>query len=185
MNYRTPFSRFGWENGGSLALAFDGSYLMALTTAPGVPPPSGTGTDYNCAGFYGLSTCATPNPKWRHRLRVTWTTPWSGFELSGNWRYFGAVEAQGLSANPYLAGSTPTTTADAKIAAQSYFDLSAEWKVKDHVTFRLGVNNVFDKDPPLVGSSVGGTSVFFNGNTYPTVYDALGRYAFLGVTADF
>ncbi len=185
VNYRTPFSRFGWENGGSLALAFDGSYLMALTTAPGVPPPSGTGTDYNCAGFYGLSTCATPNPKWRHRLRVTWTTPWSGFELSGNWRYFGAVEAQGLSANPYLAGSTPTTTADAKIAAQSYFDLSAEWKVKDHVTFRLGVNNVFDKDPPLVGSSVGGTSVFFNGNTYPTVYDALGRYAFLGVTADF
>jgi outer membrane receptor protein involved in Fe transport len=53
------------------------------------------------------------------------------------------------------------------------------------VTFRLGVNNVFDKDPPLVGSSVGGTDTRFNGNTYPTVYDSLGRYAFLGMTADF
>jgi outer membrane receptor protein involved in Fe transport len=185
LNYRTPFSRFGWENGGSLAVSFNGTYLMDLSTNPGIPPSSGTATDYNCAGFYGLSTCATPNPKWRHRLRVTWTTPWSGFELSGAWRYYGAVEAQGLSSNPYLAGSTPTTTADARIAAQNYFDLSAQWKVQDHVTFRLGVNNVFDKDPPLVGSSVGGTDTRFNGNTYPTVYDSLGRYAFLGMTADF
>jgi outer membrane receptor protein involved in Fe transport len=185
LNYRTPLSKFGIGEVGSLAVAFNGTYLMDLSTSPGVPPPSGTATDYNCAGFYGLSTCGSPNPKWRHRLRVTWTTPWSGFELSGAWRYYGSVEAQGLSSNPYLAGSTPTTTADAHLAAQSYFDLSAQWKVADHVSFRLGVNNVFDKDPPLVGSSIGGTDIRFNGNTYPTVYDALGRYAFLGMTADF
>ena len=186
LNYRTPFSRLGWANGGSLALSFNGTYLMNLTTDPGLPPAAGgSATSYNCAGLYGVNTCGSPNPKWRHRLRVTWTTPWSGLQVSGSWRYYGEVQAQGLSSNPYLSGSTPTTTVDAHIPSQSYFDLSAQWRVKDHVTFRLGVNNVFDKDPPLVGSSLGGTNILYNGNTYPTVYDALGRYAFLGVTADF
>ena len=32
---------------------------------------------------------------------------------------------------------------------------------------------------------IGGTDSRFNGNTYPVVYDALGRFIFLGVTADF
>jgi outer membrane receptor protein involved in Fe transport len=47
---------------------------------------------------------------------------------------------------------------------------------------RFGINNVMDEDPPLssqVGSGAG------NGNTYPQVYDALGRYMFMGLTAKF
>ena len=59
-------------------------------------------------------------------------------------------------------------------------------------TFRLGVNNVFDKQPPLVtsgnanrdGSNLCPTGPC-NGNTYPATYDALGRYLFAGVTLDF
>jgi outer membrane receptor protein involved in Fe transport len=47
------------------------------------------------------------------------------------------------------------------------------------LNLRLGVNNIFDKDPPLQGLSLG------NGNTYPQVYDALGRYMFAGFTVDF
>ena len=47
------------------------------------------------------------------------------------------------------------------------------------------MNNVFDRDPPLLGSQTGGTDSRFNGNTYPVVYDALGRFIFMGITADF
>ena len=50
------------------------------------------------------------------------------------------------------------------------------------MSLRLGVNNVLDEDPPL--SSVVGTAPG-NGNTYPQVYDALGRYIFMGATFDF
>ena len=39
--------------------------------------------------------------------------------------------------------------------------------------------------PPLVSSTAGGVDVRYNGNTYPGVYDALGRYIFVGITADF
>ena len=49
------------------------------------------------------------------------------------------------------------------------------------VTLRAGVNNVLDDDPQL-SYSVGTTG---NGNTYPQVYDSLGRYFFFGVTANF
>jgi len=45
------------------------------------------------------------------------------------------------------------------------------------------VNNVLDNDPPLISqSSLGG---FGNGNTFPGSYDHLGRYLFVGLTADF
>jgi outer membrane receptor protein involved in Fe transport len=72
----------------------------------------------------------------------------------------------------------------------SYFDLFLSGKVTKSVSVRAGVNNLFDKDPPLVSS--GGTgvssacsSVYCNGNTYPGVYDSLGRYLFVGATVNF
>ena len=34
--------------------------------------------------------------------------------------------------------------------------------------------NLLDKDPPLVGGTVGPTA-FNSGNTYPSTYDAVGR----------
>ena len=34
-------------------------------------------------------------------------------------------------------------------SAQSYFDLAGTFTVGDHYNFRLGVNNILDKDPPL------------------------------------
>ena len=36
------------------------------------------------------------------------------------------------------------------------------------------MQNLFDKDPPIVGATIGTTS-FNSGNTYPSTYDALGR----------
>ena len=65
--------------------------------------------------------------------------------------------------------------------AENYLDLAATWQVMDTVTLRAGVNNVLDNDPQL-SYSVGTTG---NGNTYPQVYDSLGRYFFVGVTANF
>ncbi|HEX3700591.1 MAG TPA: TonB-dependent receptor, partial [Phenylobacterium sp.] len=184
--YRTDLDRFGLDGWGRLGLNFNGTYLENFITDPGIPTTDASGhvvTQYDCAGFYGVTTCTQPRPKWRHRARLTWTTPWSGLELSGTWRYVGEVKDQHSSTNPFLAGSF--FPIDDKLKAQNYFDLAAQYRMKDRYTFRIGVDNVFDKEPPLVGSVAGGNSIFFNGNTYPTVYDALGRFAFASVTADF
>ena len=46
---------------------------------------------------------------------------------------------------------------------------------------RFGINNVTDEDPPVAVTG----APFGNGNTYPQVYDTLGRYVFMGLTAKF
>ena len=51
--------------------------------------------------------------------------------------------------------------------------------MRDNLKFRAGVNNIFDKDPPVQGLSQG------NGNTYPQMFDSMGRYLFAGFTVDF
>ena len=72
----------------------------------------------------------------------------------------------------------------AEIGAQSYFDLALTARLADKYNFRLGANNIFDKEPPIKSGSVV-VPPFGNGNTFPQVYDALGRYIFAGVTIDF
>ncbi|MCH2459384.1 MAG: TonB-dependent receptor, partial [Henriciella sp.] len=90
----------------------------------------------------------------------------------GTWRHFSEVD---------LDASNPAPI-NASFDAQDYFDLSSSYQLLDNTRIRFGVNNVTDEDPPL--SSVVGTAPG-NGNTYPQVYDALGRYIFMGATVDF
>jgi outer membrane receptor protein involved in Fe transport len=74
----------------------------------------------------------------------------------------------------------------AHIGAQSYFDLASTFTVGDHYSLRLGVNNIFDRNPPLVTSSVGSCPAGpCNGNTYPGTWDALGRYLYAAATLNF
>jgi outer membrane receptor protein involved in Fe transport len=69
------------------------------------------------------------------------------------------------------------------LKAENYFDLLFSVPLKDTIGFRLGVNNVLDNDPPLISqATLGG---FGNGNVFPGTYDHLGRYIFVGLTADF
>ena len=81
-----------------------------------------------------------------------------------------------------MKDNTNSNSINGKLGLRNYFDLAGSWRAKDYLTLRAGVNNVFDEDPPL--SSVVGTAPG-NGNTYPQVYDALGRYVFMNATFDF
>lgn len=148
----------------------------------------------NCVGLYGVR-CGIPTPSWRHTLRTTWQTPWHGADVSLAWRYIGPVKDDYLSSDPALRAATGMSDAelisngyvpntDAYLSSRSYIDLTGSVKLNDVVTMRLGVNNLLDKDPPIFGSSTCSTGQC-NGNTYPQVYDALGRYIFVKLTAQF
>jgi outer membrane receptor protein involved in Fe transport len=54
----------------------------------------------------------------------------------------------------------------------------------DNFDLTLTVQNLLDKSPPIVGSTVGSTS-FNSGNTYPSTYDALGRRLAVGARLKF
>ncbi|MEG3149028.1 TonB-dependent receptor [Sphingomonas sp. ZT3P38] len=176
---------------GSLSLSMIGTYLDAYRVDNGLTQP------YDCAGLYG-PTCSAggttqsgaPLPKWRHKVRATLQTP-LGIGVSLQWRYIGKVKAETLVDNESLHGDF-NYDPGLRIKPYNYFDLATTFRVGDSFNFRLGVNNMFDKQPPLVTSGNAGRSGSnlcptgpCNGNTYPATWDALGRYFYAGVTLDF
>ena len=167
-------ANYVYDAGGIGVFDFDfvGTWLESLEVQP--LPDASVGGVFDCAGFYG-GRCQSnfgsgANPEWRHKASVTWGQQvWS---LTGTWRYYDEVTLDGTN------GGGINGTLD----AQNYFDLAGRYQALENVSLRAGVNNVTDEDPPL--SSVVGTAPG-NGNTYPQVYDAMGRYIFLGATVDF
>jgi outer membrane receptor protein involved in Fe transport len=190
LGYRTDLDRFGLTDMGGLSLSFVGTWLDKLEIQS-LPDSEA----FDCTGLYGTicsvsGGLSSPNPEWRHKARVTWNTPFAygdwinSVGLSVQWRHFDSVTLDAYSDQPGLNNPDLQAATDRKLASRDYFDLTATWTMKDTVNFRLGVNNVFDKDPPLNGSSNCPTGPC-NGNTWPQVYDTFGRYIFLGLTADF
>jgi len=176
---------------GTLSFSFIGTYLDKYKVDNGITPT------YDCAGLYG-PVCSSGGttaggstlPRWRHKARLSWQGR-SGVGLSMQWRYIGKVKAETLDDSQSLAGDF-TFDPGLRLKEQNYFDLTGTVSIGDNYTFRIGVNNIFDKQPPLVtsgnanrdGSNLCPTGPC-NGNTYPATYDALGRYIFAGVTLDF
>jgi hypothetical protein len=124
-------------------------------------------------------------PKWRHKARVTWESPWD-LGLSLQWRRVGKVRHERNSDDSTLAAAGNPPVLGSSISAQNYFDLSATYSILDRINLRAGINNLTDNDPPLITSSAGSCPTGpCNGNTYPGTWDALGRYVWFGATIDF
>ncbi|MFL6602031.1 MAG: TonB-dependent receptor domain-containing protein [Steroidobacteraceae bacterium] len=172
--------RFDMGSLGKLRSRLDGTYLLKLITTPG------GGAPYDCAGRFGPS-CAPETPKWRHRLSVDWDTP-LGLSAGATWRFIGSATNTLLDPNtPDYGGADNVALGrpDARIPTISYIDLRASY-TWNKVTLRAGVNNVLDKDPPIIDTiNSGGNSIFAESNTYPSLYDTAGRFLFLNATVDF
>jgi outer membrane receptor protein involved in Fe transport len=190
VGYRTDLDAIGLEGMGGINFNFVGTYLDTLKVKP-LPG----GEAFDCAGYYGTICSVTggltaPNPEWRHKARLTWTTPFTygewfkDFSLSLQWRHVNKVTLDAFSDDPQLNNPGLQYETDRVLKSRDYFDLTASWTMRDNLNFRAGVNNLFDVDPPLNGSSNCPTGPC-NGNTWPQVYDAFGRYIFVGLTADF
>jgi len=171
----TQFS-YKWRVGsfGSMTATLTGTWLQHNESQPLPSEP-----EYDCVGLFG-ATCQTVAPRWRHVARVTWDTPYHVL-LSAQWRFIGSVSLDNNTGNPLLASLPGYSVFDAKLPSYSYLDLSAIWQLSKHLSIRAGVNNILDKDPPLVNEDETGTG---QPNTYPT-YDLLGRMIFFAFTAKF
>jgi iron complex outermembrane recepter protein len=161
---------------GGLAFEMNGAYLQHANSTP-LPGAH----SYDCAGLFGF-TCQTVNPRWHHIFRTTWLTPW---DVTGSltWRYIGKVSQDNNTGDPTLHFNTwgAYDFFNASIPSFSYLDLEATWHVNKVLTVRAGANNVLDKDPPVVSTTLvqGGGA-----NTYD-IYDMFGRQLFVSFTAKF
>ncbi len=152
------------------------SFVGTLLTKLGTPNDSGV----------GRFAATTPSPKWRHKLRVGFQMP-NGIGISGQWRHFSRVfcdRVADLGCTQTSGGVVFIRPGNSALNAANFFDLAMTARVTNKFNLRFGANNVLDTDPPVAGGEVIPAG-FGNGNTYPQVYDSLGRYLFAGVTIDF
>jgi iron complex outermembrane recepter protein len=164
-----PGNLFGIE-GGSIGFSFNGTRLLnyRFTPVQGLPILR------ECEGRYGnlcspaspAGTTGVPLPKWRHNARLTLGT--QDIRGSLQWRYIGKVRDD----------NDAILYAVERLPARNYFDLTVSANVTDTFSLNTGVTNLFDEQPPLLASAQSGGSGEQT-NTFPTVYDVIGRSFFV------
>lgn len=127
-----------------------------------------------CAGTFGPICDYEPIPKWKHVAELT--LGWKGASFLTRWRHIGKVKADASLSGP--DGIVLQT-----IKSFNYFDETVSFDIGERFNFRVGVMNVFDKGPPIVGDTTGATAAA--GGTFPNTYDVLGRAFFAGATVHF
>jgi iron complex outermembrane receptor protein len=138
---------------------------------------------FNCAGKFGTqANCGDAGsgiravPEYRHNLAVAWTA--DKLTIRGNWRVQGEVDALiGETAPPGWRGVfTPNRNLVKHIPTWDYFDLGFTYRITDDLRISGTINNVFDKEPPILGSAQQ------DANTLPAQYDIIGRRFGLNIT---
>ena len=115
------------------------------------------GVRYDYSGTVGYV------PEWKAVSQARYSR--GPFGVGLRWRYIGPMQHASKVTNPN--STTPG------VDAFHYFDLFGDWKLNGAVSFKAGINNLLDKDPPQVGSTPG--------TTHAGTYDIYGRQYFVGV----
>jgi outer membrane receptor protein involved in Fe transport len=144
----------------SLDFRLSGTRLIGWSVNPLVSVPD---LVVNCVGKFGLN-CGNPYSKWRLNTRVTWNT--GPLSLSLAWRHLSSVRDD----------DDTTVYSVEKIPAYNYYDMTASFDVMHKFTWTLGINNLADKKPPILGDNQE------QSNTYPSTYDVYGRAFFTSVS---
>jgi outer membrane receptor protein involved in Fe transport len=90
----------------------------------------------------------------------------------GRWRYIG---------NSYDDGTLGYPLAVTELSPVNYFDLTGSYEVLKGISISAGVLNIANKQPRVLGDNDQADTA----NTWPAVYDVVGRRVFLGVNARF
>jgi outer membrane receptor protein involved in Fe transport len=120
------------------------------------------------------------NPEFRHNLRVSYAK--GPILASVRWRHEGGTQDFRID-NTFSGidrvGTAPDALPTPFISDYNYFDLALSADITESLQLNAGVNNLFDKQPPILGAAQE------QANTLPSFFDVLGRDFFVGVNFRF
>jgi iron complex outermembrane recepter protein len=178
-SYRHDFDSFG------LNFAFNGNYTDRSRFQ--ATPAS---INRECVRYYSVS-CDPVLPKWTWNFRTT--AEFDQITASLLWRHIGRTQVEPVALpaaqrppvdEPQTAGPAGILPTYQEISPRDYFDLAFRFDASENMYFTFLVENLLDKDPPDVGNTVGSTA-YNSGNTFPSLYDPLGRRYRVGVNLTF
>jgi outer membrane receptor protein involved in Fe transport len=115
-------------------------------------------------GSFGVGTSL---PQWKSNLHLSYV--WRDLTMGASWRYIDSMVA--FNAEPVF-----------RVPHVDYFDLNAGYEFSagllEGLELRVGIENVTDKDPPIVPDSQGP-------NTDSSQYDVLGRRYYASLRYSF
>lgn len=167
---------------GQVKLAYNANYQLENETIA-----IQGGAPYDCVGYYDAS-CANPYFEYSHNASVSYQSPWP-VRGSVLWRYLSSVER--IDSIDTETGAITTfadsgiNTVSSKLDGEHYFDVAAFWDVNAIVELRAGINNVLDNDPPVVPTFGPSPTANVEANTIAGVYEAAGRFVFVGAKLSF
>ncbi len=154
---------------GRVRTSLAGNYVLKDFTQSLASEPS---TAYDCAGLVN-DTRLCQTPEWRHIASVRYS--WDRYDAGFRWRHVGKMDYNDVDGTPL----SDVIWLGRGVKAFNYLDLSGSVSVGPAVV-TLGLNNVFDKEPPFVGSS----GLAANANAMGG-YDQVGRYIFGSISVKF
>jgi outer membrane receptor protein involved in Fe transport len=119
-----------------------------------------------CAGRFGLN-CGNPTARWKWSSRLSLID--GPVTASLRWRHINATTDD----------DDETDYVVERLGGYNLFDLAFSVNAGDHLTLNFGVNNLLDKQPPIIGSNQE------QANTYPGTFDVLGRDFFVSANIRF
>ncbi|MFW5927158.1 MAG: hypothetical protein ACOCSR_03825, partial [Wenzhouxiangella sp.] len=128
---------------------------------------------YDCVDRINTS-CQTP--EWRHVARFRYSRDMWTAGIS--WRHTGSMQYKTTEGDPGETDQILVNNGN-QLGSYNFFDISGSVRATDYMEITLGVNNVLDKEPPLVGSTLS-----LNANSIGG-YDQLGRYIYTTVNLEF
>jgi iron complex outermembrane receptor protein len=138
-NWQAPRTSFG-----SFQVGLDGTYLTRFDNQL-----EKDGAWMSNIGQFGWASNGTTSsypiitPRWKHNLRLSWS--------SGEW----AAQLSNTFASKYRDANTAVTQQYYRdISSVSLWNLTTSWTPVKQVKITAGVNNLFDKAPPVTNNTV-------------------------------
>lgn len=156
--------------GGDLSFFYLGTWLDKQRNTPLLLVPERVNIN---EGTFGA-------PDYRHNVRVSYAK--GPVLASVRWRHEGGTQdfrIDNTFSGINRVGTAPDALPTPFIDAYNYFDLALSADVTEQLQLNAGVNNLFDKQPPILGAAQE------QANTRPSFFDVLGRDFFVGVNFRF
>ena len=177
---RTPVGQFGAELAGTWIQKYD------LTTIDGTVQHSvGRTTDPSDSAINAVTNGGMIF-RWKHAVTVNWTYAAYGLALTQNYQssYRDAPPAiDDCDPTDYTAPDAPPAVCSTgrRVSSFATYDLQGEYSGVKNLSFRLGLKNVFNRQPPTVTTN----GTYFQTGYDPTYYDPHGRFVYGSATYKF
>ncbi len=110
---------------------------------------------------------------WQAYTTLSWRR--DRLSIGLNWRHLPQIHHSDYATNP------DSRIRDTK--AYDIFNVNGQWRFNETLRLRAGIDNLLDKDPPIVGFNPGVDNA--SASTNPARYDVLGRRYFVGIGLEF